>query len=340
MPQRFQQYFFFALLILALVLMFVILKPFIVPLFLALACAVVFQPLHRRILDLVKGRKNIASFLSVFIICFVILIPLLFIGGLLFNETRSLYLHLQESGGPSVNLNIANDTIQSYLQTISPDISFSLKDYIDGFFGWAVGHLDSFFSGFVRVAASLFIMLLALFFILRDGSTLKRNYVTISPLSDQDDELIISSVVRAITSVLHGSLVVSLCQGVLSAVGFAIVGIPNPVLWGAVAALASLVPGVGTSIVTGGGVIYLFLTGNIPMAIVLVLWGSIAVGLVDNLLGPYFVKRGIKIHQFLILLAVFGGLAYFGPIGFLVGPITLSVLYELIALYPKILDNK
>ncbi len=340
MPRRFQSYFFFVLLVVAVILMFFVLKPFLIPLFLAFAFAVVFQPLHRKILARMGDRKNIGALLTVLVICIAILIPLIFIGGLLFNEAVSVYFQLQDSGGPTVSLDAVTANIETYLKGISPNISFSVRDYIDSVFTWMFSHLDSFFSGFFRVVIGLFIMLLAVFFILRDGDQLKKNYISLSPLSDQDDELILNSIVRAINSVIRGSLIIALCQGILSAVGFAIVGIPNAVLWGSVAAIASLVPGIGTSIVTGAGVIYLIVNGNIPMAIVLVLWGTLAVGLVDNLLGPYLVKRGIRVHQFLILLAVLGGLAYFGPIGFLVGPITLSVLFELVALYPKVLDNK
>ena len=133
---------------------------------------------------------------------------------------------------------------------------------------------------------------------------------------------------------------IGLIQGMLTGVGFWMFGVSNPVIWGTVAAVASLVPALGTSLVNIPAIIFLFLSGNISQAIGLLIWVVLAVGLIDNILGPYFINRGVKIHPFLILISVLGGISFFGPVGFIAGPVVLGLLFALLELYPVIIKNK
>jgi len=94
-----------------------------------------------------------------------------------------------------------------------------------------------------------------------------------------------------------------------------------------------LIPGVGTTIIFIPSVIYLIVTEAYGSAIGLAIWGVLAVGLIDNLLGPYLMSRGNTLHPFVILLAVLGGMSVFGPIGFIVGPVVVSLLKVLLELY-------
>ena len=120
-------------------------------------------------------------------------------------------------------------------------------------------------------------------------------------------------------------------------VGIWIFGIPNATLWGSIAAIAALIPSVGTSLVVLPGVLYLFLFGERFAALGLMIWGMTAVGLIDNILGPHLMKRGIAIHPFFILLSVLGGLGLFGPVGFLIGPLILALLFALLDIYAKVI---
>ena len=176
-------------------------------------------------------------------------------------------------------------------------------------------------------------MLFALFYLLRDGNRLKKSLMNISPLADNYDEIIFSKLRRAIRSVVVGSLTVSVIQGVLTGIGFYIFGIPNPALWGSFAVIAALIPGIGTSLIIVPGVLYLFFTGLHLHALGLLIFGVVAVGLIDNYLGPILVNRGVNIHPFIILLSVMGGLIFFGPIGFIAGPLIVALLFALLEVY-------
>ena len=176
-------------------------------------------------------------------------------------------------------------------------------------------------------------MLFALFYLLRDGGKLKQGVIMISPLNDQYDEKIFSKLKQAIRSVVVGSLVVSFIQGLLTGIGFFVFGVPNPALWGSFAVVSALIPGIGTSLVLLPGVLYLFFMSTNLHALGLLIWGIVAVGLIDNYLGPTLVNRGVHIHPFLILLSVMGGLVFFGPIGFIAGPLIVALLFALLEIY-------
>src|SRR6185369_1295230 len=109
--------------------------------------------------------------------------------------------------------------------------------------------------------------------------------------------------------------------------------VPHPALWGSFAVIAALIPGIGTSLIIVPGVLYLFFTSTNLYALGLFIWGVLAVGLIDNYLGPILVHRGVNIHPFLILLSVMGGLIFFGPIGFIAGPLVVALLFALLEIY-------
>ena len=175
--------------------------------------------------------------------------------------------------------------------------------------------------------------LIAFYFFLKDGSKLKDYFVELSPLDDKDDEKIISRLKQAVSATVKGSLSIGLIQGTLTGIGFAIFGVPNAVLWGTVAAVAALIPGVGTALIILPAILFLFVPENTFGAFGLLAWGLLAVGLIDNFLSPRLVGRGMKLHPLLVFISVLGGLAFFGPLGFLLGPLSVSVFLALIDIY-------
>jgi predicted PurR-regulated permease PerM len=139
---------------------------------------------------------------------------------------------------------------------------------------------------------------------------------------------------------MKGSLFIALIQGCLTGIGFAIAGVPNPALWGSVAMISALIPGIGTSLVLIPGILFLFGTGHPGPGFGLLAWGALAVGLIDNFLSPKLLGRGTNLHPLFILFSVMGGLALFGPLGFLFGPLVLSLWSALISIYQAFILEK
>ncbi len=325
--------FFIVLIVGVLFLTFSIFEPYIGALFLAIVFAILFDPIYEFLLRKIKlkSKKTVASLLTVLIMVLTILLPLIFFGSLIFQEARVLV-----ENSSTLLLGDKAIALRDYIENIIP-VSVDVVGYAQAGLNAIVSNLGGVFAGFLQMAVSIFLVIIALFFFLKDGEVFRRRLVVLSPLSDNYDEGILDNVRIAINSVVRGALIIAFIQGIFTAIGFLLFGVPNPALWGGVAVITSLIPVLGTPIVILPAVAYLFVLGNTAAAIGLLVWGVFVVGLIDNFLRPILIEHDVKIHPFLILLSVFGGIGYFGPIGFLAGPVILSLLVALLEIYPSIL---
>ena len=342
MENKSHYYFFLIILVGVGILTFLIFYSYMTSLLLAVVFSVMFRPLHRfisRIFSKGNQSSSVSTFITLSIVAILVIIPLIFLSRQIYSESESLYYSLTDEGSRSSlidALNTFSASLSNRLGGIFPAYSFddfNITRYVQNFLEWSFANLDTIFSSVAKFALQIFIMLFALFYLLRDGFKLKQDIISISPLADNYDEKIFSKLKQAIRSVVTGSLVVGIIQGLLTGIGFYIFGVPNPALWGSFAVVAALIPGIGTSLIIVPGVLYLFFMSTHLHALGMLIWGILAVGLVDNFLGPMLVNRGVNVHPFLILLAVMGGLAYFGPIGFIAGPLIVALLFALLEIY-------
>ena len=332
--QKPQFYFLLILLAIILVLSFFILRPFLVAVTLAVVFAILFRPLYLKILKAVFN-ESLAAFLTTVVILILILTPLMFLGVQIFKEAKDLYLALATGGGRDIILHSLNNAIESFSRLFpsfsAPSLNFD--QYLKQSLSWLLNNLDVVFSNFAKIMATVFLFLISLYYLLKDGPKLRKKIICLSPLSDRDDEKIMAKLETAMNSVIKGNFLIAIIQGILTAIGFSIFGVPNAILWGTAASVASLIPTIGTSLIFIPAIILLFFGGQIYPAIGLLLWGSLAVGLIDNLLGPKLIGQGTELHPLLVLLSVIGGIGLFGLIGFILGPIILSLLFSLLDIY-------
>jgi len=317
--------------------------PFLKPLALAAIFATVFQGFNKRILRLIGNWPSISALLTVLVSVFVILVPLSYIGTLVAGEASALYSSLESSGGSrsvaTQMLMRANEhfgTLVPGLSSLALNASATLDQYTRDGLQWLTGNAGNIFSSVSVLLLDFFIFFISLYYLLRDGTRVRRLLIELSPLHDTEDARVFDRLERAVNSVIKGNLTLALIQGVLTTIGFSIFGVPSALLWGTVAALAALIPGIGTGLVIVPAVAYLFFTGATTAAIGLLAWGALGVGLIDNFLGPKLVGRGMHLHPLLVLLAVLGGLSYFGPSGIFLGPLTVSLLFALLSIYGDI----
>ena len=323
--QKSELYFLFTLLAGIFILTFFIFKPFLYALVLAMVFATVFGPIHKKALAITRERRCLAALLATVVVLIVVVAPLAFLGIQIFQEATQLYSFL-----------ISNGSVSNFFKRFFPvpiEFSVDVNQYLKQGLSWLLQHLGSLFANVAKVIVGVFVFLVALYYLFKDGQKLKKAVIDLSPLQDIHDETIFNKLELAINSVVRGNLAVAFVQGMLTAIGFTIFGVPNAALWGSVAAIAALIPGIGTALVLIPAIIYLFLSGETLFAVGLLLWGMTAVGLVDNFLGPKLVERGMRLHPFLILLSILGGIGFFGPLGFLLGPLVLSLLFALLEIY-------
>lgn len=319
--------------IIVFVLVFLIFQPFLTVLAIAAMMAVVVEPLYRRIYKKIGERENIAALLTLLFVLVVILLPISLIGSKIVIEAQDMYVNIITN--PDVSVDHISAFIQETGQKIYPGFTFNIQEYVAFVTSWIVDRLGGIFSGTIDFILKLVLGFVALFYFLRDGNVFKKQIVSFSPLSDDDDRNIILSLRTAIKSVVFGSFIIAMIQGTLAGIGFAIFGIPNPTLWGTTAAIAALIPGVGTALVWVPSVIYLFFAKGGIAWVGLLAWSMLLVGLIDNFLGPKIIERGVNIHPLLILFSILGGISFFGPEGFLLGPLVLSLLFALVRVYQQ-----
>lgn len=325
-------YFLLALLTLVAVLTFFILRPFLYALMLAVVFALVCRPAYLVVLKRFKGQAVFASLATVLLLLLFIFIPLFFLSWQIFQEGQVLYTFLSSNFSDASLANWSKFIEQSLVE-LSPafgNMSVDLSLYLESSLNFLLDNLAMIFFNLTKVVTGLFVFLFALYYLLKDGSELKLALMKISPLTKADDEVIFSKINLAVNSVIKGSLLLAIVQGLVSALGFVLFGVPNPILWGTVAAVGSLIPAVGTAIVIVPAVIFLFFQGQVVASLSLLAWGGVFVGLSDNLLRPYLVGKSTHLHPLIILLSVLGGLSFFGPIGFILGPLVATLLLVLL----------
>ena len=324
---RYQIGFFGVVFLTIVTLSVLIFWPFVVPLSLAGIVSILIYPIYTKILGLLKS-KVVASAVTILLLVFVIVGPLAFITNKIIIEAQSLYTSVTSS--EVVSADVLTGKVEGFVQKYIPDFKLNTREYLSNFASWVVDKLGGIFSGTLDIVVKSVLGLIALFYFLKDGSVFRENIMALSPLSEDKDKFISDSIKASIHSVLLGSLAVALVQGLLSGIGFAIFGVPNSTLWGTVAGIAALVPGLGTALVWMPAVGYLYMYGSAGMWIGQIIWSVLLVGLVDNFLAPIIINKGVNIHPLFILFSILGGLQFFGAEGFILGPLVVGLLFAFI----------
>jgi predicted PurR-regulated permease PerM len=342
MNSRTSSYFFFVLLLGAVVAAALVFLPFLSPLILAIAMAILVYPIYALFSRTMGGgslARTIAGFATIIGVIIVILVPLFFLVGGIYSEIQSLYATLTDESSRSQVIIALNSLSQYFSDTVFgvlPPHSFdslNVTDYLKSGLEWVFANLDTIFTGLAKVGGYALVFLLALFYFLRDGAALIKRFISWSPPLEQNEQYIVRTFKKAINSVFAGALVVSVLEGVSTGLALYAFGVPAPALWGTAAAVASLVPGFGASLVIIPAILYLVISGNYTYAVCILIWGYAAIILIDHTLGPMLVNKGVQIHPFLILLSVLGGILTFGIIGFVMGPLILVFLFALLDIY-------
>lgn len=337
--KRFETGFFGVLLAFVLALFCFVLLPNLSALVLSATLALVFYPLYSRVHHLTHSG-TFSALLVVLIVLVGVFIPLSLFGINAFSQSTRLYAMLSQNGGVNV------EQFLRYFPFIHPDtfpLSMLIANFTEALRGglnWVIQNLGSFFSGVASVLSTAILSLLGLFYFLKDGARLKNWALTILPLEEQYSEEIIREMRGVMSSVIKGTVVVAILQGVAAGVGFTLFHLPDPAFWGSVVILVSPIPIVGAWTIITPAILYLLLTGASLPALGLLLWSVVFVNVMYNVVAPQLMHRGNGIHPFVILLSMLGGIVLFGPIGFLIGPFVAAFFFSLLHIYPRLMLGK
>lgn len=338
------------LLILALVTVAFIwlLLPFYGAVFWGTILAIIFLPLHRKLLTKFKQRDTLAALTTLLIILLMVILPMAMLTAALVREGSMVYQQIS-SGNLNFGayftqaVNALPESVRSLLARFDiTDIGSLQNKLSDGAVQgsqFVASQAISIGSNTFQFVISFGIMLYLLFFLLRDGAHIGRKIRQAIPLADEHKQHLLRKFVTVARATVKGNIVVALTQGILGGIAFWFLGIQGALLWAVLMAFLSLLPAVGAGLIWGPVAIYYLLTGEIIAGIGLIAYGILVIGLVDNVLRPILVGKDTKMPDYVVLISTLGGMALFGINGFVIGPLIAALFMAAWDLFVTTRDN-
>jgi predicted PurR-regulated permease PerM len=323
-----------ALTVAGLYLCYRLAAPFVPAMAGALALAVVFAPLHRR-LEARLGNAHVAAGACVLLVALLVVVPAILVAGRLVAELGDGVQAIQamiDSG----NWRAAFDR-HALLAPVGQwlDQQLNLRAVLVPAMASLTSAGASLLQGSVLQAIGAVLVFYLLFYMLRDRAAALQSLRALSPLTDADMSRMFTEVADTVHATVYGTLVVALVQGALGGLMFWWLGLPEPLLWGVVMGLLAVVPVLGAFVVWVPVAIFLALEGRIGSAVLLAVWGTVVVGGIDNLLYPMLVGQRLKMHTLVAFVSIVGGLIVFGPAGLILGPVVFTVTRLLLEIWKR-----
>lgn len=314
-------------------LTYIIFRPFLTALVVAIVMAIAFSPPHRWISRRVRN-KYVAALLTTAIAMLLVLVPLLVVSARLAIEANSNYRSFLNQYGNTANWPAQLDPVIEQIADKTGMPAGQLRAEINRrareFGTRLVGIAGTLAQRFAQQMMTLLLGSVFLFSLLRGSDELRVGALSILPLSPNRARELAATVNQGVVANIYGMLAVGVAEGILISVGFWVTGLRSPLVWGAIATILSVVPYVGVSLVWMPACIVLVLRGNWVSAIILGTWALIVVSTADGIIRGSVISGRVKTNSLLITLSLMGGLAVFGPIGFFVGPVVIVVFASLI----------
>jgi predicted PurR-regulated permease PerM len=323
---------------------FRIVEPFLMPIFLALILSTLLTPLYESLIKRFHFSPGTSALLVCLILTLAIVLPILMLSVSLATEATGVYANLQNPETTAriqqwlnPNTNPALEKIQSWLPAsihirdidIGEKIGAKTQEIVSGMLVFTAALA----TGAFNFLADYVTMVLVLFFLLRDSKYFAERVREISPLSDAEENLFVDRFRTVARATVVGTLATSAVQGVLSGFIFLVLGLSNPIMWGSLTALISLVPVAGTALVWVPWTIYLLATGSVVKAIIFLVLQVVAVGGADNILRPMLMEGKMKMHTLVIFFSLLGGISYFGILGIFIGPLVFAIAIAFMEFY-------
>ena len=335
--------FLLAVVFFSLYLTLLILRPFAHTIIFAVILASLFHPLHSRLAAWSGGRRSLAALISILVITFVIILPLLvFFSALTTQAVQSINRvndwiragNLQQlmQDGRMETYTAWLEQRASFIDLKKIDIQGNILQFSKNFGQYLLSQGATLLGDVLGIVSRFFIMMFIIFYLLRDGTEMVQKIKDLAPMREEQEDRIIERIRAVARSALLGSFVVALGQGISGGIGLSMVGIPG-FFWGAMMGFTSLIPLVGTALIWVPAAAYLALLGKWKAMAFLVAWCVLVVGSFDNFLRPYLMKGQSGMSPFYIFLSIIGGVQYFGLAGIIYGPLILAFAMVMLYIY-------
>lgn len=335
------------LLLFSLYLAYLLAQPFLHAIIMGIVFAALSWPIQKRTLRLTKGRPILASMLTMLLLIICILLPaFIFLTRLIPQAATSLgdistwltqYDVSSTTLSDSAFYTYLIDFIKNYLPFIdinSIDFKTSMLDLTKSLSQDILKSITTIVSNALTFALHFLLLLLIMFFMLLDGPSLLSRFMYLFPLKEGQTDTIVERLRAVAKAVLVGGLLVALLQGLAGGIGMAIVGMPA-LFCGAMMAVASLIPVLGTGLVWIPITIWFFLNGMVWQGVFTLIWCGVFVTSIDSFLRPLFMRNSANLSIFFLFMSILGGLKVFGMLGLFYGPLILGFTVAMISIYAK-----
>ena len=336
---RFQKIFLLILVVAISAFFISMIRQFLMTLFIAALFSGIMHPMYRRLRRWFKGRKILASLVSLLIAFILVIGPFTALIGIVASEAYDVSQAVPtyiEQGFPTteeIDAFISQIPYSEYLRPYQDQITEKLAEFAGNIGNFLFNGLTLATTGTATFFFHFFVMLYTMFFFLISGEETLRRILYYMPLSHQDESLMLERFISVTLATVKGTLLIGGIQGTLAGIAFAVFGIPSATFWGTIMAVLSIIPAVGPALVWIPAVIFLLATGNTGEGIGLALWCGLVVSLVDNFLRPWLVGKEAKMSDLMVLLSTLGGLAMFGIVGFVIGPLIAAIFITIWEIY-------
>lgn len=321
----------------SIILSFFIIKPLLIPILTSVAIVYILTPLHRLIRSKIKNTSLCAAISSTIVI-FFFTIPLLLTINILSNETYVLYILAKQgvAGGFLENIQCPEISQGILCQlrefTTSQQFITVAKSTLEKVNATSVELISSYIISVPTMLMNIFLTLFLTFFLFRDGEVMLERLRDLISLNEHHQKHLYNKLGGMVHAVIYGNIITAIIQGVVAAVGYIITGVTSPITWGILTALLSFTPFLGTALVWLPLAIIKYLQGEIVSAGGILLVG-IVISLIDNIIKPKIIGDRTQIHPVIIILGIIGGVALFGFIGIIYGPLILAVFSAFLNIY-------
>jgi predicted PurR-regulated permease PerM len=340
----------FVLLLVAAVsaLFLVVIWPFVKPLILGAIFSGLSYPLYQWITRKLGGRPSLGAIVTLLVLFILVAAPLSAFLGIVAQQAITLSNHaipwVTQHFGSASTFN-AHDWLVLRFPSLAEHIPSqeklleNLAAGAQAAGGFLVGFASRMTAGTAGFLLDLFIMIYAMFFFLKDGEKILERIFYYMPLSHEDEAIMLQRFASITRATVKGTLVIGLVQGTFGGIAFWAAGIEGVAFWGTAMTLLSIVPGIGSAIVWLPAVVFLYITGQPLSATLMLIWCSAVVGTIDNILRPILVGKDAQMPDLFILIGTLGGLFFFGPLGFIVGPLICGLFLTVWDIYGETFKN-
>jgi predicted PurR-regulated permease PerM len=335
--------FFFAVFFLLLYEFYRIFSVFLVPLTWAALLAFIFYPLYARLTRALRGRNNLVSFCLTTVVILVVMVPTVAAIIVMANESVALYADAKDlvasgrlreitervsASAPARTSRVIIPLLRSWNVDLT-GITMKAGDAVSSFLVSQAAGIAKNLAGFV---VDFFLATFALFFFFRDGSRMIQVVQRIMPMEPEYKDMVLARLYETLSAVVQGTLAVGVLQGVLLGVGFWLLDVPFALFLGCAAAFSSLLP-VGSAGVWGPVAIYLAVSVSYWRALLLILWGTLIIIAVDNVLRPLIIGERTDIPAILLFFGILGGLQVYGLLGVFLAPVVIAMIVAFFRIY-------